>query len=205
MKAYSGYKAEAPVRRVNLPAGGYLAKILDAQEVTYEWGSVLLISFDIVDGKFKSFFERDYRNQPQERQKWRGTFRLRIPNDDGSEKDEWSKTSFNNAMWAIENSNHGFRWNWDETALKGKCVGVLYRNREWEIDGKRGWTTECCAFTTIKEVQENSFQTPKDKPLSKRTANASPDIFTDSTDNYGASAPQGGLEEASLDSSDLPF
>ena len=69
MKQFSGYKAEAPVRKEKLPAGGYVAKIMDAREVEYSWGSVLLISFDIAEGEHKDFFKNDYRSQQQEDKK----------------------------------------------------------------------------------------------------------------------------------------
>lgn len=91
--------------------------------------------------------------------------RLRIPNDDGSEQDGWSKRSFNNAMYCIEDGNPGYHWNWDETTLKGKTVGVLFRNKEWEKDGKTGWFTECCALACIGDILDGNFKTPKDKPL----------------------------------------
>lgn len=165
MKAFNGYHAEAPRRREILPAGGYVAKIMDAKEVGYDWGSVLLISFDIAEGEYQSFFAADYRGQAGEDKKWRGTLRLRIPKDDGSEQDEWSKRSFGNAMWAVEESNAGYHWGWDEVTLKGKTVGVLFRNKEWEMNGNTGWTTECCAFDSAENIRSGKFKMPKDKPL----------------------------------------
>ena len=178
MKAFAGFKAEAPARKEQLPAGGYIAKIMDAKEIGYDWGIVLLISFDIAEGEYKDFFAKDYRNQQQEDKKWRGTFRLRIPKDDGSEKDGWSKKSFNNAMWAVEASNTGYHWDWNEARLKGKTVGVLYRNKEWEMNGNTGWFTECCALTDAEEIRKGSFKMPKDKPLRKEPS-SSGDSFID--------------------------
>ena len=63
MKAFSGFAPEKPSSREKLPVGGYIAKILDAEEVTYDWGSVLLISFDIAEGNYKDFFKNDYDAQ----------------------------------------------------------------------------------------------------------------------------------------------
>lgn len=168
MKQYSGYEAKRQATREPLPAGGYVVKVLDAIEKFYDWGSVLLISFDVVEGQHKDFFAADYRNQTQEDKKWRGTYRLRVPMDDGSEKDGWTKNAFNNAMYAFESSNQGFHWNWDESKLKGLLVGALYRNKEWEYDGRTGWTTECCTLVPVADVRENTFKMPKDKPLAKK-------------------------------------
>ena len=47
MKQFSGYEAKKAVTRENLPVGGYVAKILNAEEISYSWGAVLLVSFDI--------------------------------------------------------------------------------------------------------------------------------------------------------------
>lgn len=167
MRPYNGYKAEAPRRREPLPAGGYVAKIMDVQEQSYSWGSVLLISFDIAEGEQKDFFANDYRGQQQEDKKWRGTCRLRIPSDDGTEQDGWSKRTFNGAMWAVEASNSGYRWDWAEAGLKGKLVGVLFRDKQWEMNGNTGWTTECCAFESVEHIRDGKFKLPKPKPLQK--------------------------------------
>jgi hypothetical protein len=179
MKAFSDYKAEKAASRELLPAGGYIAKVLNAEVVTYQGqnGSYdkLVISFDISDGPNKNFFKQDFESQQGEDKKWRGVFRLNIPQDDGSERDGWSKRSFGNAMWAIEASNSGYHWDWNEAGLKGKSVGVLFRDREWEMTNSKGedisgWTTECCAFTDVQSIKDGTFKMPKKKPLKKESA-----------------------------------
>jgi hypothetical protein len=179
MKAFSDYKAEKAASRELLPAGGYIAKILNAEVATYTGQngsySKLIINFDIADGGHKDFFKSDYNDQTGEDKKWRGVFRLNIPQDDGSERDSWSKRSFGNAMWAIEASNSGYHWDWNEAGLKGKSVGVLFRDREWEMTNSKGedisgWTTECCAFTDVQSIKDGTFKMPKKKPLKKESA-----------------------------------
>ena len=177
MKAFSGFAPEKSSSREQLPVGGYIAKILNAEEVTYDWGSVLLIYFDIAEGDYKDFFKKDYDAQQREDKKWRGTYRLNIPKDDGSEKDGWTKRKFNNAIWCVEDANPGYHWNWDEKSLKGKMTGVLFRNEEWEHNGNTGWSTRCCAFTAVGDIRDGKFKMPKDKPLkNKAQAAAIPDF-----------------------------
>lgn len=173
MKAYNGFEAKkaAGVRDV-LPAGGYLAKIMKAEEKHYDWGNVLIIYFDIAEGEYNEFFTKDFRNQTQEDKKWRGTLRLTIPKNDGSEKDQWSKNAFENAIWSLEESNPGYHFDWDETKFKGKMVGVLYRNKQWELNGNTGWTTECCSLIDIDSIRKKTFKTPKDKPLKAGSASS---------------------------------
>lgn len=165
MKPYNGYEAKPIVKKETLPKGGYVAKIMNAKEMVYDWGRQLVIGFDILEGEYKGFFQKDFAQNPNEDKKWRGTFRLRVPNDDGSEQDNWAKNSFGHATWAIEDSNPGYHWDWNEAGLKGKIVGVLFRNKEWEFNGNTGWTTECCAFCPVDEIHSGKFKMPKDKPL----------------------------------------
>lgn len=165
MKSFNGFEAKQSGGREILPAGGYVAKILEAKEVSYEWGSVIQISFDVAEGPHKDFFAADYKQQDKEDRKWRGTFRLRLPKDDGTEQDDWTKRSFGNAVWAIEASNVGYHFDWDENKFVGKLVGVLFRNKEWEYNGKTGWTTEACSLTSTENIRNGKYKMPKDKPL----------------------------------------
>jgi hypothetical protein len=71
-------------------------------------------------------------------------------------------------MYSIENSNPGYHWDWDEKGLKGKKLGVLFRNKEWEMNGRTGWTTEAAGSCTVEDIRENTFRLPKDKPLKDR-------------------------------------
>lgn len=168
MKPYNGYEARKKSAKENLPAGGYVVKVLDAAERRYDWGNVIEISFDVVEGEHTGFFQRDYKNNMNEDKKWRGKSRLIEPKDDGSDKDAWTKKNFEGAIYAFEHSNPGFHWDWKEEKLKGLLVGALYRNKEWEMNGNTGWTTECCDFVEADDIRQNKYRTPKDKPLKNR-------------------------------------
>jgi hypothetical protein len=169
MKEYAGYEAKkSEAAGAALPAGGYVAKILGAEVKEYEWGDVLIISFDIAEGDYKGYFANRWKadeNSDFER-KWKGIYRLNIPSDKSRYPDS-DKRNFNNCMWAVETSNKGYTWGWDESTLKGKMIGVLFSNREWEMNGNTGWTTECSHVTSIGDIRGGTFTTPKDKPLKK--------------------------------------
>lgn len=153
-----------------LPAGGYVAKIMNAEVKEYSWGEVLVISFDIAEGEYKDFFATQYRENTNEDKKWKGNFRLTVPQESNQYYDSQKRT-FGNCLACIEESNSGYRWDWDEAKLKGKMVGVLFREREWEWDGKSGITTECSAFSSVDDIRNGNFKTPKPKLLNKATAN----------------------------------
>ena len=190
IKSYNGFKPERTSTRETLPVGGYVAKIMDATVISYDWGDVLKVDFDIAEGEYKGFFATDYRNNTNDDKKWRGTYRINIPNESNQYFDSQRK-SFNNFIACLEETNSGFHFDWDESKLKGKGIGVLFRNKEWEYNGSTGWTTECCAVTTAKDIRECNFKMPKDKPLKAKTA---------STGAYSASA-----FAPVEDDSDLPF
>lgn len=147
-----------------LPAGGYVAKILNAKVETYTWGEVLVIGFDIAEGEYKNHFYAEYKINNNENKKWKGNYRLTIP-DEKNQYFESQKRTFGNALACIEESNEGYRWDWNEKSLEDKMVGVLFRNYEYDINGRQGWSTECCALTTVDDIRNGNFKMPKDKPL----------------------------------------
>ena len=180
MKSFNGLEIKKSVSANEpLPAGGYVAKILNAKVEEHDWGEVLVISFDIAEGEYKDFFSKQYKENTREDKKWKGNFRLTVP-DEGNQYFDGQKRTFGNAIWAIEESNPSFKWAWDENALKGKMVGVLFRNFEWSMDdGRSGWSTECCTFVSVEDVRTGNFKQPKDKPLrNKATSNVPASNFT---------------------------
>ena len=171
MKQFSGFEAKQSVNgRAILPAGGYVCDIKSAKVEEYQDGkfSSLVLAIDVSEGEHAGFFKRDYESNDREDKRWRGRYAISIPKDDGSEQDTWTKRTFGNFIWAVQESNPGYTWNWDEKSLKGKKVGVLFRNKEWEMNGKTGWTTEAGGSTTIDKIRDGSFSPLKDKPLKNR-------------------------------------
>ena len=183
MKKYDVKPEKPSGGRETLPAGGYVCSILNAKVESNDWGDTLVIAHDVCEGEYAGIFKRDYDNNTMEDKKWRGTFRLRLPKDDGSEQDTWRKRSLSNFLWAIEQSNPGFTFDWDEKKLKGKKIGLLYRNKEWEYNGNSGWTTESAGTESIENIRNGKFRVPKDKALPVREVTAP--VFTEAEDDGG--------------------
>jgi hypothetical protein len=173
MKQYSDVKIERSASgKEQLPVGGYVCQILSARVEENDWGSTLVMAVDVVEGEYAGIFKRDYDNNTSDNKKWRGTFRLRLPKDDGTEQDGWKKRALGNTIWALEQSNPGFQFRWDERELKGKKIGLIYRNKEWEYNGKTGWTTEAGAAESIDNIRNGKFRLLKDRTLANRTTQA---------------------------------
>lgn len=160
---------KAAGERVKLPAGGYEAKIINAKVVSYDGsnGSYerLEIAVDITAGEYKDYYKQDFDSNTRDDKKWRGVARFYVPTDDGSEKDEYTKSVLKSVTDALEDSNKDYHWDWDETKLKGLKVGILVRDKEYEIDGKHGFSPEIFRFTNINRIKEGKFTVPKQKLL----------------------------------------
>ena len=168
MKKLNGYEnAKTYTDQERLPVGGYILKIIDVEYQTNDWGDVILLHFDIAEGEQKGFFQANYDAQTGEDKKWKGTYRLRVPKDDGSEKDEWTMRRFKTVISNFEESNHKYHWSWDEQTLKGKQIGALFNNKEYEFSGRHGFFTNCHSLVPVEKIRSGKFEIPADTLLKK--------------------------------------
>ena len=170
MKPFKDYdKTQAYTESRKIPTGYYIGKILNAEEKQNmnSDGSRLEISVDVTEGEYKDYYRDNYKSQSFEFKKWKGVLVLFVPNDDGSEKDSWTKRAFKTATTAIEESNDGYHWDWDEKALKGLTVGFAVRQEEWS-PGK--WAPKVFRFVSVENVYSGKLKAPEDKPLKQSTS-----------------------------------
>ena len=181
MKPFKDYETtKAYGSREQLPKGGYIMQILNIGEKTNRNGfNYFEISADIAEGEYKDFFRRDYNSQNGEDKKWKGCFYLTIPTDDGTEADDYRKRSFKTFTEALEDSNTGYAWDWDETKWKGKYIGGLFSLREWEFNGRTGWSTSWRGVCPCDDIREGDYKLPQDRPLRNRPA-PTPSVRSDS-------------------------
>ena len=179
MRKYNGYKAEISKGYEELPTGAYLCKIMNAEEVNYDWGSKLLLSLDIVEGEHKDFYAKQYREDTREDKKWGCVLGLYEPKDDGSEKDEWTKRTFNNFIGCVEDANSGYHFDWDEKTLKGKKVAVVFRKEEWEYNGKTGWKVKPFRVISVGDYNDGKWGKYEDKPLANKPVQTTYNSFAD--------------------------
>lgn len=175
MKAFEFEKKKTTGGFEPLPAGGYVAQIMKAEVITYDWGEVLNIAFDIAEGLHKGHFIDAWNSDTRSDKKWKGNFRLTVPNPSNQYFDSQKRT-FGNAIACIEESNGAYVWDWNETGLKGKYIGVLFRNKEYDFNGFHGWTTECCAIASVEDIRNENYRMPKDKPLAENSNAVAPPV-----------------------------
>lgn len=167
MRAFNGFddakKAAQASGIGRLPAAGYVCKILG---VAYDAGTdgksdVLTIQFDICEGEHADYFRKQYEANTSEDKKWKGVKRIYIPTDDGSERDGWTKKTFAGWIAAVEESNPGYAWDWDEKKLKGKTVGIVFGETGTVIDGKEIVYTEARFGASVEKIRSNDYPLAK--------------------------------------------
>lgn len=159
MKKFQGYdeakKAAQSQGGSRLPKGAYVCKILG---VKYEEGKggtndFLKVQFDIAEGEQKGFFKKQYDENTNEDKKFKGQTTVYVPADDGSEKDGWTKNTF--AKWtnALEESNEGYKWDWDEKQWKDKLIGIVFGETGTVIEGKEIVYTDARYPVAVEKVR----------------------------------------------------
>lgn len=196
MKAFNGYDQAKEAAKytggAKLPSGAYKAKIIG---VKYEPGQNgnsdrILIQYDITDGEYKDFFRKQYDENASEDKKWKGKTAVYVPSDDGSEKDGWTKRNF--ARWtnALEDSNTGYTWDWDESKWKGLSIGLMYAETWTGINGKPVKYTEVRYPMAFNEVKPDvKIPDPKVKDSYKQAVSNSAGADDDGFVNVPEGAP----------------
>ena len=199
MKEFKGY-ASARERAnysssAKLPVGGYVAKV---KEVKYEDGQngnsdMIRLAFDISEGEYKDFFKKQFEENTQEDKKWKGKTTIYVPLDDGSERDGWTQNAFARWTAAFEESNDGYKWDWDEKKWKNKTVGLIFGEVGTVIDGKEIVYTECRFPESAKKIREGNFKIPNLKKKNGFTGSAA--SANTSNPNEFVKIPEGIEEE----------
>ena len=194
IKHFGDYdKVQGYQDRPQLPVGGYIMRIMGAEVKENRIGQYVQVSMDIAEGQYKDFFAEDYRAQDQNK-KWHCNYLLNVPLDDGSEKDGWTKRRFKTFTEALEASNDGYHFDWDEKKFKGLMIGGLFNIREWKTDdGQRGRSTNLAQVCSVEKIRTGKYKLPKDQLLKD----------SDSADSSSTNTTSGGFTVVHDD--DLPF
>ena len=175
MKPIKNFENVQPAGSIDiLPAGAYVCKIEKVTEEKNKSGSGthLAVLFDIAEGDYREFFMADWKAQNREDKFWRGIIRQNIP-DEKSEKYDMQCRFFKSFVNAIEDSNDGFAWDWDEKKLKGKLLGVVFR--EVERQSQRGTvyvTTQPETVCSAEAARNGTVKIPDRKTLAPATTGA---------------------------------
>ena len=165
-----------------LPVAPYVCKIMKCEEQSNQYGSQLVISFDICEGEYANYYSEKYKNSTFADKKWGGVLYLSVPSDK-SRYPESDQKNIENLIACVEEENPKFSWDWDETKLKGCVVGINYCNKEWEYNGQTGWSASPRFICSAQDVRDGKVKQAKDRPLTNKTT-AQTNSYSVANDDY---------------------
>lgn len=138
-----------------LPIGAYECVIMDARVNHNEESGkdTFKVSVDIASGEFKDYFRKMYENDTRIDRKWNNNA-VRYLAFTGD-----NVAYFKGFITTVENSNVGYKWDWDETKLKGKKVCGVFQYEEYEKqDGTKGVKVRLNKFRSLDKIKDIEVQ-----------------------------------------------
>lgn len=138
----------------NVTPGGYIAEIKSVFDNADK--EILEVELDIFDGEFKGYYQDLYDKKGFWGLKKHASYK------------EKAKPFFKAMITSIEESNLGYKFNYDEKTLIGKKVGLVLGEEEYE--GNNGAIKKRIyidRFRSIEAIASGDFKVPALKELKK--------------------------------------
>ena len=134
-----------------LPVGAYECVIKDARvNLNEETGKkTFKVSVDIASGEFKDYFLKRFANNTSDKPKWDNNA-VRYLAYEGD-----NVSYFKGFITSVENSNTGYKWDWDEEKLKGKKICGVFQYEEYEKqDGSKAVKVRLNKFRSLDKMKD---------------------------------------------------
>lgn len=150
IKNWKDIKASEDFER--LTAGGYVCTIIHVEDEPNK--QYLKIQYDIAEGDHK-----DHWASTNERFGWWGGDFYRSYKDSAA-------GMFKGFINAVEGSNPGYTWSWNEKSLEGKMIGIVLGEEEYTgNDGSVKTRLKVKTVKTVKDIRDGKFRIPPLKRL----------------------------------------
>lgn len=182
-----------------LPIGAYECKIINAVENHNEQSgkTTLKVMVDIASGEYKDYFKKRYDSNTAIDRKW----------DNNATKFlafEGENTSFfKGFITIVENSNVGYKWNWEESTLRDKkLVGVFQYEQYEKQDGTKALKVRLTKFRSLDKLKEIEVS---DSVKMLDGTYKSYDDYMEFVENKTTSAEEVFGNDVTITAQDLPF
>lgn len=135
----------------SLPIGAYECTIVIARENKNEESgkTTFKVGVDIASGEYKDYFRKMYDNDSRIDKKWNNNA-VRYLAFEGE-----NVAYFKGFLTCVENSNPGYKWNWDEKTLINKKICGVFQYEEYEKqDGTKGVKVRLSKFRSLDKIKE---------------------------------------------------
>lgn len=144
-------------------AGGYICQIINATDVPVDpksgKGNYLKIEYDIAEGELKDYYTEAY----EKFNKWWASFIRSYK--------EKALGMFKHFTNCVEESNPGYKWDWNELSLRGKFIGLVIGEEEYlKQDGSVGTRLYVKDVKTVDQIERCDYIVPPLKRLSGAAA-----------------------------------
>ena len=134
-----------------LPIGAYECIIRKAEVYTNQNNGKesFKVEVDVAIGEYKGYFQKRFDNNPNSTKTWdnNATRYLAFQGDNSA--------YFKGFITCVENSNPGYKWDWDETKLTNKKICGVFQYEEYERqDGTRGVKVRLNKFRSLDKMKE---------------------------------------------------
>lgn len=175
MKPISNYEnVQASTGEFARPtAGGYICHIVDVEDVPYDAntqkGDYLKIFYDIADGEFENYYAEANAKFGGE---WWSKFIRSYK--------EKALGMFKHFTNCVEASNVGYSWDWNEKGLRGKVIGLVFGEEEYEKnDGKIATRLYVKDVKTVEDIKAGNFKVPELKTIPRATITPQFEVLED--------------------------
>lgn len=184
-----------------LTPNGYICKILKVED--YPEKEYLKIYFDIFKGDDKGYFKKQYDGDTRKERKWpnAGTF-IRSYKDSAA-------SMFKGFTNAVEKSNKGYKWDFDEKTLVNKIIGLIIADEQYQNQkGQVRVRNYVAAVRSVETIEKGEYEIPALKELTTTKTTTAPandpipdfgDVFPDAE---SANTPTPAESENPWDDSD---
>ena len=107
------------------------------------------VAVDIASGEFKNYYQQRYDSNTSMDKKWDNNA-VRYLAFEGD-----NVAYFKGFITAVENSNPGYKWNWEEETLVNKKIGGIFLYEEYENqEGKRNVKVRLNKFRSLDKLKD---------------------------------------------------
>lgn len=154
-------------------AGGYCIEILAVKDVPMNAqtgkGDYLKIDYDICHGEFAGYYTKQNEKFGGD---WRANF-IRSYKEN-------ALGMFKHFTNCVEESNTGYKWDWNEKGLEHKYLGVVLGEKEYrKNNGEIGVKLVVKDIKTTEQILKGDFKVPAIKKLAENTSVSSAPNFVE--------------------------